>query len=129
MPTDVTVSPEDGDITAALAAASEGRLAKDITINLKEGVTYTVSGSIVAPYSLTVNGNGATIDASALETALITTPAGDLTEWMEGSLVVKDVTVKGLKKAFYASAGKNYLYNDFLIENSIIELAGANFLS
>ena len=124
VPTDVTVSPEDGDITAALAAASEGRLAKDITINLKEGVTYTVSGSIVAPYSLTVNGNGATIDASALEAALITTPAGDLAEWMEGSLTVKGVTVKGLKKAFYASAGKNYLYNDFLIENSIIELAG-----
>ena len=126
VPTDVTVSPEDGDITAALAAASEGRLAKDITINLKEGVTYTVSGSIVAPYSLTVNGNGATIDASALEAALITTPAGDLAEWMEGSLTVKDVTVKGLKKAFYASAGKNYLYNDFLIENSVIELAGTS---
>ena len=126
VPTDVTVSPEDGDITAALAAASEGRLAKDITINLKEGVTYTVSGSIVAPYSLTVNGNGATIDASALEAALITTPAGDLAEWMEGSLVIKDVTVKGLKKALFASAGKNYLYNDFLIENSIIELAGTS---
>ena len=126
VPTDVTVAPEDGDITAALAAASEGRLAKDITINLKEGVTYTVSGSIVAPYSLTINGNGATIDASSLEAALITTPAGDLAEWMEGSLTVKDVTVKGLKKAFYASAGKNYLYNDFLIDNSIIELAGTS---
>ena len=126
VPTDVTVSPEDGDITAALAAASEGRLAKDITINLKEGVTYTVSGSIVAPYSLTVNGNGATIDASGLEAALITTPAGDLAEWMEGSLVIKDVTVKGVKKGVYASAGKNYLYNDFLIENSVIELAGTS---
>ena len=123
-PETITVAPESGDISEALAKASKYKNVGDIVINLKEGVTYTVSQPIVAPQSLTVNGNGATIDAFGLEAALITTPAGDLAEWMEGSLVVKDVTVKGVKKGVYASAGKNYLYNDFLIENSVIELAG-----
>ena len=108
-PETITIAPEGGDISEALAAACEFTNVGDIVINLKEGVTYTVSQPIVAPYSLTVNGNGATIDASALEAALITTPAGDLAEWMEGSLVIKDVTVKGVKKGVYASAGKNYL--------------------
>ena len=124
IPEAVTIYPMTGDISASLAKASKGKKVSDITINLAKGSSYTISKPIVAAGSLTVNGNGATIDASALEGPMITTPAGDLAEWMEGSLTVKDVTVKGLKKAFYASAGKNYLYNDFLIENSIIELAG-----
>ncbi|MCH5312255.1 MAG: DUF4957 domain-containing protein, partial [Prevotella sp.] len=76
----------------------------------------------IAPASFTLNGNGATIDASGLEGAMITTPAGDLEEWMIGDFLVKDVTVKGLAKAFYASAGKNYYYNSFKIENSVVEL-------
>ena len=126
-PTDIVINAEDitdGNITAAITAKTEG-VAKvgDITINLAAG-DYTISASIVAPASFTLNGNGATIDASALDAAMITTPTGDLAEWMEGNFTVKDVTVKGMTKAFYASAGKNYLYNDFLIQNCVIELAG-----
>ena len=124
IPEAVTIYPMTGDISASLAKASKGKKVSDITINLARGSSYTISRPIVAAGSLTVNGNGATIDASGLEGPMITTPAGDLAEWMEGSLTVKGVTVKGLKKAFYASAGKNYLYNDFLIDNSVIELAG-----
>ena len=122
---DVTIAPESGDIAAALTAAKEelayNEVLGNITINLTAGAAYTVSAPIVAPASLTINGNGATIDASGLDAAMITTPAGDLAEWMTGNLIVKDVTVKGLKKSLYASAGKNYLYEDFLIENSVIE--------
>ena len=121
LPTDIEISPAEGDITAALAAASEG-------INLTAGVTYTVSGSIVAPAGLTINGNGATIDASALEAALITTPAGDLAEWATAELTIKDVTLKGVKKGVYASAGKNYLYKNFTVENSVIEIAATTGL-
>lgn len=57
---------------------------------------------------------------------MITTPAGDLALWKEASLTVKDVTIKGVKKGVYASAGKNYLYNDFQIDNCVIEIAATS---
>ena len=130
---DVTIAPESGDIAAALTAAKEelayNEVLGNITINLTAGAAYTVSAPIVAPASLTINGAaGAVIDASALETAMITTPAGDLTLWKEVSLTIKDVTIKGVKKGVFASAGKNYLYNDFLIDNSVIEIAATGGL-
>ena len=115
----------DGDITAAYEAAAKGYTVGKLTITLAEG-NYTVTKSLVAGGSITINGNGAIIDASALEAAMITTPAGDLAEWMDGNLTIKDVTIKGVKKGVYASAGKNYLYNDFLIENSVIEIASTS---
>ena len=134
-PVDIAIAAADitgGDITAAIAAKkaalAEGETVGNITITLAEG-TYTVSSPIEAPASLTINGAaGAVIDASALEAALITTPAGDLALWKEASLTVKDVTIKGVKKGVYASAGKNYLYNDFQIDNCVIEIAATNGL-
>lgn len=125
----VTVEAADitgGDITAALTAKTTavteaGDKVGNISITLAEG-NYTVSAPIEIPASLIISGNGATIDASSLEAAMITTPAGDLAEWMDGNLTIKDVTIKGVNKGIYASAGKNYLYNDFLIENSVIEI-------
>ena len=134
-PVDIAIAAADitgGDITAAIAAKkaalAEGETVGNITITLAEG-TYTVSSPIEAPASLTINGAaGAVIDASALEAALITTPAGDLALWKEASLTVKDVTIKGVKKGVYASAGKNYLYNDFQIDNCVIEIASTNGL-
>lgn len=132
-PVDIAIAAADitgGDITAAIAAKkaalAEGETVGNITITLAEG-TYTVSSPIEAPASLTINGAaGAVIDASALEAALITTPAGDLALWKEASLTVKDVTIKGVKKGVYASAGKNYLYNDFQIDNCVIEIAATS---
>ena len=125
---DIEISPAEGDITAALAAAIEGKNVGNITINLTAGVTYTVSGSIVAPAGLTINGNGATIDSSAWEAAFITSPAGDLAEWATAELAIKEVTLKGVKKGVYASAGKNYLYKNFTVENSVIEIAATTGL-
>lgn len=128
-PVDVEISPESGaDIAAVLTAATEGKNVGNITINLAEGGAYTISASIVAPASVTINGNGATIDASALGAAMVTTPAGDLAEWMEGNFTISGVKITGLQKGVYASAGKNYLYNDFKIENSVIELLGTGGL-
>ena len=130
-PVAITIAAEDitdGNINTAIddkiAALPEGDKAGNITITLAENGKYTVTKSIEASASLTITGNGATIDASALEAAMIITPTGDLTRWMVGDLKISGVTVKGLKKAFYASAGKNYLYNDFLIDNSVIEITG-----
>ena len=122
----ITINPSDitnGDITSALSAKiAEAETVGDIVINLAKDESYTVTASIVAPASITINGNGATIDASALESAMITTPTGDLEEWMVGDFTLKDLTVKNLKKSLFASAGKNYLYNDFLIDNCIIDI-------
>ena len=119
---DVELNVADGgNITTALAMAmADVDQLGDITINVSGDVT--ISSSIVAPNSLTITGaTGATIDASGLEAAMITTPAGDLAEWMEGNLTIEGVNIKGLKKSLFASAGKNYLYKDFKIENSVIE--------
>ena len=54
---------------------------------------------------------------------MITTPAGDLPKWKEGDLTVKDLTIKGVKKGVFASGRKNFLFNDFLVENCVIEIA------
>ena len=123
MPVDITLNLESGkDIAAELAAAVEGKDVASITINLAEGGEYTVGGSLVAPASFTLNGNGATVTASAeLAVPMITTPAGDLAAWNSVDFSVKNVTIKGLAQAVFASAGKNYLYNDFTIDNVVAE--------
>gem|GEM_PF-1260366 len=123
VPVDIVISPAEGDIAAALATASEGKLVKNITINLTNDVTYTISASIVAPASLTINGNGATVDASALaanfiEMAVVETP----TEWTEANVTIKGVTVKGLTKALFYSACKNY-FGDVIVDKCVVELA------
>lgn len=123
LPVDITLNVESGkDIATELAAAVEGKDVASITINLAEGGEYTVGGSLVAPASFTLNGNGATVTASAeLAVPMITTPAGDLAAWNSVDFSVKNVTIKGLAQAVFASAGKNYLYNDFTIDNVVAE--------
>ena len=126
VPEDIEIAAADitdGDITAALAAASEGKAVKNITITLAEG-EYKVTASIVAPNSLTINGNGAVIDASALEAPFAQMAKGDLTEVTEVEAVkISGVTVKGLKQALFYSTGKNYKINDFVVDNSVVEVA------
>ena len=121
---DIVISPESGDIAAALATASEGKIVKNITINLTAGVTYTVGAALVAPASITINGNGATIDASALDANVIEwkAKAAEDTEWTKADVTISAVTVKGLKKALFYSNSK-YYYGDFTMDKSIIEQA------
>jgi hypothetical protein len=123
LPVDITLNLESGkDIAAELAAAVEGKDVASITINLAEGGEYTVSSSLVAPATFSLNGNGATITAPAeLAAAMITTPAGDLAEWNSVDFSINNVTIKGLAQAVFASAGKNYLYNAFTIDNVVAE--------
>ena len=123
----ITISPAPGDIYAAYNAAVDGIAdIKKVTINLEKGGDYTISQSLVASASIVINGNGATIDASALEAAMITTPAGDLAEWQEGDFIIKDANFKGVKKGFFTSARKNFLYKEFTIDNCVIEIASTN---
>lgn len=125
VPVDVVISPADGDIATALTAASEGKIVKNIIINLTENVTYTVGATMVAPNSITINGNGAIIDASALEANVIEwkTKATEDTEWTNADVSISGVTVKGLKKALFFSNSK-YYYGDFSLINSVVEQAG-----
>lgn len=124
-PGDIVLDAEPGDLTAAINAAADGLLVGNVTINLKSAGTYTVTEPIVAPANLAITGvEGAIIDASGLNGNLIAAPAGDLAEWQEFTFAVKNVTVKGLKKALYYSAAKNRAYTEFIIDNVVVEQAG-----
>ena len=134
---DVTVDAADitGDITAALNAKTTpiteaGDIVGNITINLAAG-DYTVSAPIVAGGNVVINGNGATIDASALAGNFIemaatydqTDQTATPTKWTVADIAVKNVTIKGLKKALFYSTQKMYVANDFTIDNCVVELA------
>ena len=123
IPSDIEISPAEGDIAAALATACEGKLVKNITINLTKDATYTVSATLIAPYSITINGNGAIIDASALEGNMIQWINIDEAQtWTNADVAITAVTVKGLKKALFYSNSK-YYYGNFTLINSFIEQA------
>ena len=124
-PVDIEISPADGDIAAALKAETD-KVAKvgNITINLTKDVTYTVGATLVAPNSITINGNGAIIDASALEANMIQwTNIDAAATWTKADVSISGVTVKGLKKALFFSNSK-YYYGDFSLINSVVEQAG-----
>lgn len=128
----IEISPESGaDIATALTAAAEGKNVGNITINLAEGGAYTTSASIVAPASVTINGNGATIDASAL-----TTPFIQMATIAEGAelnekdalvidgITIKDVTVTGLPYQLIYGNKQKYLMKQLLVENCVIGVNG-----
>ena len=122
-PEDIVISPASGDIAQALAAAEEGKTVGNITINLTEGVTYTISNTIVAPASLTINGNGATIDADSLNAPMIAlAEIQNPTGWKEINIAVSGVKVEKLKKQMFYSGCKNYLCNTFTVDDCVVEV-------
>ncbi|MBO7140442.1 MAG: DUF5123 domain-containing protein [Prevotella sp.] len=125
MPENITISPAEGDIAAALDEA-KAKVAKvgNITINLTEGVTYTISATLEAPHSITINGNDAIIDASALEEPMVSMADVEApTEWTEATVRIAGIKVTGLKKAMFFSTCKNYLFTDFTVDGVNVELA------
>ena len=122
-PEDIVISPASGDIAQALAAAEEGKTVGNITINLTEGVTYTISNTIVAPASLTIHGNGATIDADSLNAPMIAlAEIKNPTGWKEINIAVSGVKVEKLKKQMFYSGYKNYLCNTFTVDDCVVEV-------
>lgn len=134
----VTVDAETGtDLTALVNAQKEdivkdGNLAGDITINLAAEGKYTVSGTIEAPAGIVINGNGATVDASAITAPFITmskTPSVEANEsgfYPINDVVIKNIKVTGLaQQMFYANKVK-YLMNNLVCENNIIHINGGN---
>ncbi len=129
-PTPVVLNlTEATDISTALAAAMEGiEKVGDITINLTGNTTYTLSGSIVAPASVRIYGNGATIDASALEVPMIlmseTPSVMKINDYYRVDAVrIDSVTVRGLKNSIFYDNNFKYCVVDFSITNSNISLA------
>ena len=127
---DIVVSPESGtNISDAIkdALGTNGDWALNITINLAKGGTYTVTESIVPSASITINGNGATIDASGLTTHFIMmskTPGYD--KVASGQYVVttpskiENVTITGLTNALFYDNSTPYAFEDFTIDNCLI---------
>lgn len=128
-PFDIVVNAEDiteGDITAAIATASAGKMVKGITVNLAAETAYKVTAPIAADGDIVINGAaGATIDASALEGAMVTMTATEApAEWTTlDNVSIKDVKITGLKTALYASTVKQYVLKNFTLDNSIVEVA------
>jgi hypothetical protein len=129
LPANIALTLESGkDISKAVADTVKtfteaGKVVNNITINLAKEGSYTVSASITTPASVTINGNGATIDASSLaanfiEMATVENP----TEWTEANVTIKGVTVKGLAKALFYSNCKNY-FGNVVVDNCVVELA------
>lgn len=134
-PEDIEISPETGaDIATALAAAEEGKNVKNITINLAEGGNYTISGPLTAYANFAINGNGATVDASALTTPFIqmsATPCADANEqgaYPLDGITVKDVTITGLAQSLVDGKAAIYYLKAITIDNSIIQVSGSKHI-
>ena len=122
-PEDIVVNVTEGEISAAVEA-EKAKVAKvgNITVNLTAGAAYTIANTIEIPAGFILNGNGATIDASALGANFIQSAVTEEAKTVD-SIAVLNVTVKGLGKALYYSAGKNIGISNFVVDNSVIEMA------
>ncbi len=130
----VVISPAtDTDITTALNEAKQSiDNVGDITINLAANGSYTVSGSIEAPASLTIAGLDAnapaTINASDLATPVIsmsTTPTVELINnyYRVSTVKIANVKITGAKGSLFYDNSKAYCVVDFTIDNALISLA------
>ena len=138
-----TVEPTEGDIAAAVAAKkaeieAAGDIMGDVTINLAAGAAYTVGATIETAGSLAINGNGATVDASALEAPFITvngtTAQAKNANGTENAnykyvenIKIENAKISGLKKAIVRDEQKT-LVEKITVENSVIEVAGSSAL-
>lgn len=125
----IVVAPEAGaDIAAAIAEATAGQEAGNITVNLAENADYTLSSSIVTAAGLEINGNGATIDASTLEAPFISmssTPAVEVVNdyYRVDAVSVSNLTVNGLKNSIFYDGDTKYCVVDFALDGVTFALA------
>ena len=130
----IAISPASGDISAALAeATAENPYPASVTINLAEGGEYTVGETINTIGALTLNGNGAVIDASALSGPMFavstTIPETLLLEngfYGLGDIAISDIEVKGLKAQLLYGNKMKFLISEVTLDNSVIGVAGGN---
>ena len=139
---DVTISPASGDISAALnAELKQGQTPKNITINLVENGSYTLSTPISPAASVIINGaQGAVIDASNLTSlpsgkksdeekgtnsfiVMSNSPATSQTNgyYRVNEVTIKNVTIKGLKNALFSDDEVKYCIVNFTIDNVVLQ--------
>ena len=137
VPEDIVVDDAaGGDLTEIIATAEAGKNVKSLTLNLAADAQYTLSAPITASADIIINGNGATIDASAVEGALVTyqapaagapalnrapaTPADDWT--YVDNVTFKDVTITGIKGSIFYDNNVKLCVENFTIENAVLGL-------
>ena len=137
---DVVVDAVTGtDLAAQIAAAyATIKNPKSLTVNLTAGETYTASSSISLDGSVpfTINGNGATIDASENEGAFIQMAATPAVEknaseaYLTEPINIKDVTINDIQSyLIYYSGSVKCVVKDFTVDNSIVKMATAKDLT
>ena len=140
---DITVAPESGDIAEAVDAEAkkvtdEGNVVGNITINLTEKGSYTISKSLTSQGNVVINGaEGVTIDASALSAPFITSSGattkalktdGTESDYAEvAEITIKDVKIIGLSNSLISNSSKT-LFDKITVENSIIEIIGSKVI-
>ena len=100
----------------------------NITINLADSAKYTIAASIEVPAGLVINGNAATIDASACEApfiALSATPSAELINsyYRVGQIKIANLKVDSIKNSIIYDNSTQYCVVDLTIENSVLNLA------
>ena len=135
-PEDVTITVEPGtDLSQAISnktaeMRAEFKKSANITLELAAG-DYTFAKALKVPGSLTINGNGATITSAGdvnfieLSGTTVYAPKADGTNsdhFAVDNVTIKDVTVKGLKKAIIRDLQKSLL-NTLVIDNSVIQVS------
>ena len=127
----IFVFPDNGsDIYEAYAAEAKkvtdaGNIVGYVDIRLTENGNYTISNTIKASVGIRIWGGSSTVDASALEGNMIEfATLEDPTEWVNTTVDIQHLNVKGLKKSLFCSNSKNYVVETFLIHDCMIEQAG-----
>ena len=140
MAVDVNVAPESGSITEAInAVLGEQNFSKTVTVTLKEGASYTLEEPIEALRGVTINGNGATIDATNCKVGEgDEAKAGPLVQMsslldptiknasgyyqVDGAIMIQHVTIKNVKGSIISDNGQQYSLRLAVIEDAMIEL-------
>jgi hypothetical protein len=137
-PVDVEISPESGDIAAALAEASTPNVA-NITINLKAGATYTLSSPIVVPNNLTISGDAANpaiivideentgdfVKLNGTTELAVKKDGTDSDHKLISSVYLYGIKIQGLKGAFITDAQKTLVEN-LTVTDVVVEIPGGN---
>ena len=122
---DIVISPASGaNISTALATATDGKTVGNITINLAQNGAYTVSSAMEVPAGLTINGNGATINAESLTEGIGMFLGTGKDSPTRADIQISDLTIKSLGKSLYYSNGKNN-YGDFIMNNCLVEVTSS----
>jgi hypothetical protein len=128
LPVDVNITVESGnDIYAAVNEAADGAPIRNLTITLEENGEYPLSKSLTAAGNVTINGNGATVDASACKEIIKMTAGDDADKnskgfWELESFLIDGVTFKGATSYIYDDSKNPYIFNSYTINDCVFEM-------